>query len=393
MSRPFDRDSLRTPLATGVFARCRPVGYSSSRRRGISVSSPLARACVSSLGLAIFLAISPVVQAASGGLDSPVQAQQACDQGDANECENLGQMYEDGQGVPKNMAYAAKLYAKACDGGNGSGCHDLGLLYGRSNNAQDKAFAAQMMIKACREGYAGACDQNIAAAASPPNFVANAAASASHQIAAAPNASISAAPKPDSGSPGGSDKPKSKSDPAWEAYVAAATAKYSVCHDQPLVPGQSRFDRDDKESKCIAAIDDQELRAKFPDEKDCQKNIALSCHRAGYAAFAAADRLFIFADSRASLGVEMYEKGCDLKDVDSCYNLGIQYMSGEKISGSAVYARTYFKRACDLGDKESCAKESEAAQKINEDEKAACNKQDAAYLANHTYHGYLPCGF
>ena len=55
-------------------------------------------------------------------------------QGDADAQNNLGQMYEDGEGVQQNYALAAKWYRKAAEhvpdlGGAGQGRNNLGLLY------------------------------------------------------------------------------------------------------------------------------------------------------------------------------------------------------------------------------------------------------------------------
>ena len=53
----------------------------------------------------------------------------ACDGGDMLGCTNLGFMYEKGKGVEKDFSKAVELYKKACDGGNMLGCYGLGDMY------------------------------------------------------------------------------------------------------------------------------------------------------------------------------------------------------------------------------------------------------------------------
>src|SRR5215467_6097985 len=58
----------------------------------------------------------------------------AAKRGDPDAQNGLGQMYENGEGVPQNYAQAAKWYRKAAEhvpnlGGAGQGRNNLGLLY------------------------------------------------------------------------------------------------------------------------------------------------------------------------------------------------------------------------------------------------------------------------
>jgi hypothetical protein len=50
----------------------------------------------------------------------------ACDGGNAQGCNNLGNFYETGRGIAQDHGQAASLYRKACDGGNPDGCNNLG---------------------------------------------------------------------------------------------------------------------------------------------------------------------------------------------------------------------------------------------------------------------------
>ena len=53
------------------------------------------------------------------------------EQGDASAQYNLGQMYEDGEGVPQDLAEAAKWWRKAAEQGHASAQFDLGYAYKR----------------------------------------------------------------------------------------------------------------------------------------------------------------------------------------------------------------------------------------------------------------------
>jgi TPR repeat protein len=55
----------------------------------------------------------------------------AADQGNANGQFNLGVMYEDGHGVPKDLAEAARLFGLAADQGNAAAENNLGDMYAK----------------------------------------------------------------------------------------------------------------------------------------------------------------------------------------------------------------------------------------------------------------------
>ncbi len=55
--------------------------------------------------------------------------EKACDLNNGGGCSNLGVLYQNGQGVEKDLIKAAYFYSKACDLNNGRGCGNLGVLY------------------------------------------------------------------------------------------------------------------------------------------------------------------------------------------------------------------------------------------------------------------------
>ena len=80
--------------------------------------------------------------------------QKACDEGNASGCNNLGFLYQNGQGVKQDYQKAAQLYQKACDEGNASGCNNLGVLY---EYGQSFSTAKQYYGKACDLGLQLGC--------------------------------------------------------------------------------------------------------------------------------------------------------------------------------------------------------------------------------------------
>ncbi len=55
--------------------------------------------------------------------------EKACGLNNGRGCNNLGDLYQNGQGVEKDLTKAAYLYSKACELKDGWGCSFLGGLY------------------------------------------------------------------------------------------------------------------------------------------------------------------------------------------------------------------------------------------------------------------------
>jgi len=122
-------------------------------------------------GLAFVLPISMIVKNADE-LDKAqhynlggILRNLACTRGDGDACRDLGYMYENGDGVPRDTSRAAALNARAftllsksCDAGDGSKCGELGWMYEYGPKiAQDHARAAESYTKGCDAGNAESC--------------------------------------------------------------------------------------------------------------------------------------------------------------------------------------------------------------------------------------------
>jgi len=82
----------------------------------------------------------------------------ACDGGIAVGCSNLGVLYEDGSAVTKDVVRAAALYKQACDAGDAHGCFNLGTMHeDGSGLTKDLARAASLYKQACDAGEAHGC--------------------------------------------------------------------------------------------------------------------------------------------------------------------------------------------------------------------------------------------
>lgn len=73
-------------------------------------------------------------------------------------CSNLGDRYDDGEGVAKDQKKAVQLYDKACSMGIDVGCLRIGNRYYHGDSvAKDHKKATQSYDKACSLGNDEAC--------------------------------------------------------------------------------------------------------------------------------------------------------------------------------------------------------------------------------------------
>lgn len=83
------------------------------------------------------------------------------EQGDARAQFMMGTIYEQGLGVPKDLATAARWYRLAADGGNASAQYNLGVFYQFGKGVpKDPTLAAHWLLKAAEQGH-GRAQNNL----------------------------------------------------------------------------------------------------------------------------------------------------------------------------------------------------------------------------------------
>ncbi|TPH63792.1 sel1 repeat family protein [Helicobacter pylori] len=85
--------------------------------------------------------------------------EKACGLNNGGGCGALGDLYDDGKGVEKNLIKAAYFYSKACELKESFGCGALAVLYINGQGVEkDLTKAAQYISKACKLGDQKACE-------------------------------------------------------------------------------------------------------------------------------------------------------------------------------------------------------------------------------------------
>ena len=82
----------------------------------------------------------------------------SCTEKDVSGCSNLGETFEEGTNVGKDLAVAAKFYGWSCAGGYADGCHNLGRLYDHGTGVgKDATLAVSLYRAACDAGETSSC--------------------------------------------------------------------------------------------------------------------------------------------------------------------------------------------------------------------------------------------
>ncbi|GAA9876040.1 hypothetical protein VN0658_07850 [Helicobacter pylori] len=85
--------------------------------------------------------------------------EKACGLNNGGGCGALGDLYDDGKGVEKNLIKATYFYSKACELKESFGCGALAVLYINGQGVEkDLTKAAQYISKACKLGDQKACE-------------------------------------------------------------------------------------------------------------------------------------------------------------------------------------------------------------------------------------------
>lgn len=109
-------------------------------------------------GTATMLPTPPADAGATKLPSAAERLQGLCDAGDLGACTDLGVLYDDGDGVPKDPMHAVQLYTRACEGNFARGCANLGLSYYYGEGvAQNRARAIELFNQACNGGSGRGC--------------------------------------------------------------------------------------------------------------------------------------------------------------------------------------------------------------------------------------------
>ena len=85
--------------------------------------------------------------------DAAEKFQRACDLNGAAGCYNLGVMYNDGAGVPRDANRAFGLFTRACEGDYPSACNNLAVMYREGSSIpRNESYAASLYMRACNLG-------------------------------------------------------------------------------------------------------------------------------------------------------------------------------------------------------------------------------------------------
>jgi TPR repeat protein len=262
----------------------------------------------------------------------------ACNQGSAKSCSDLGFLYSTGSGVTKDLVKAATLYRKGCEAGNALSCKNLGLAYERGDGLdKDLAQASAFYAKACDGGPAAACSQ------------------AGYTYVQ------------------GNGVPKDPARAATFFKKACDGADPAGCNELGfLYVNGNGVGRDYVQANALfrKACDAGELHAcgnlSYSYEtgtgvdKDLAQAATLSRKGCDGGSLAACTHLGLFyqlgsgVDKDPAQAAILYRKACDGGDARGCTNLGFLYDSGTGIDKDPAQAASLYRKGCDGGNPVGC---------------------------------------
>ena len=86
----------------------------------------------------------------------------------------------------------------------------------------------------------------------------------------------------------------------------------------------------------------------------CSMAVMGFCGSLAFAAATLDDANKAYNDGDYTKAIEAYKELCEAKEVKACSSLGYMYRNAKGVSENSTLATEYYKKACDLGDKESC---------------------------------------
>ncbi len=269
---------------------------------------------------------------------------QACSAGNPIGCRNLEKLYTSGKWVPKDESRAAELHQRACDDGEMIGCSNLGAMYefGRGVEKKDEKRAAQLYQKACNSGEMNGC-RSLARMVANGNGVVKL---DNNQVVGLLQKACN-----------GGDMALCR-DLGWRYETGTgvdikdekrAAQLYQKACDGGEMSGCTHLGGMYKSGTSVEKKD--EMRAAQLYQKACDGGEMIGCNNLAdmYLKGKGVDRI------DAKRAADLFQKACDGGETMGCINLGGIYLTGTGvIQKDEKHAVELYKRACALGSKDAC---------------------------------------
>jgi TPR repeat protein len=83
--------------------------------------------------------------------------EQSCQDGDAVSCHLLGMIYEQGEGLARDVEAASQYYDSGCAGGFSFSCYRLGVLKATEQDPPYNREVLELLVASCAEWIAEGC--------------------------------------------------------------------------------------------------------------------------------------------------------------------------------------------------------------------------------------------
>jgi len=259
------------------------------------------------------------------------QLEVSCNIGNLKDCNKLGFMYHNGEGVEKDYTKASELYRKVCDGGDTKGCRNLGINYYKGEGVKkDKTKAIELFKKACDGDNAEACGILGSIYFIEGNYSKVIEFSKKACDGGDANGCETLGSIYDEGN--GVKKDKTK---AIEFYIKACDGDNAeACGILGAIYLMEKNDY-------IKGIEFSKKACDAGDGQGCN-NLGVS-YENGYG-----------VEKDYTKAIELFNKACDDNDSVGCGNLGKMYYYGNGVKQDKTKAIEFFKKACDGGDGQGC---------------------------------------
>jgi uncharacterized protein len=228
----------------------------------------------------------------------------ACEGGIIPACIQLGDLYEEGQGVEQDFSYARELYQEACHKNDPDGCYRLAYTYQMGIGVPKDSLKATTIYRQSADLRRNGCEK------------------------------------------GKNKKGFDRHDFHWDCFFLADLYKEGLGVPKDLDEATALYKQacdggNGPKKACNLALTSY--------EQECEKDKSSSClllgrwYRQGY--------LFSKDISRAII---FYEKACSGKEGNACYNLGILYKHGKGDLNKPELGKSYLEKPCQYGFNPGC---------------------------------------